>query len=221
MTEAVGEQIDNGQAAQNALRAGTSPLGAKTLDIDGVERAVSALLLSLGQGEKAEVMQNTPRRVAELYAECINPGYVDIEADFKLFENPGVNDLIIVNDVHYVSVCEHHLAPAFGVGHLAYIPDQYIVGYSKLKKALNYLARQPQLNERLVVDSLDFVEARLAPKGIGLILRSAHCCIALRSNAPMQELVTVSAIRGALKNEPYRTTFWQSALANKPLFLGQ
>src|SRR5438046_6592181 len=86
----------------------------KPVDMDSVEQAVSALLRALGQQDKTEVMAQTPRRVAELYAETINPGGVDIEADFTVFDNPGISDLIMVNDVHYVSMCEHHLAPAFG-----------------------------------------------------------------------------------------------------------
>jgi GTP cyclohydrolase I len=203
------------------LSSGEKPLPPKPLDLDGIEHATRNLLESLGQANKPEVMAKTPRRVAELYNEFINPGNIDIEADFKVFENPGMNDMVVVNDVHYVSICEHHLAPAFGVAHLAYVPDQYVVGYSKLKKALNYLARQPQLNERLVVDALDFVSARLRPRGIALVLRSVRCCIALRSNGPMQELVTVSDFRGVLRENPHRSEFWSTVMANKPVFLGQ
>jgi len=202
------------------LSSGEKPLPPKPLDLDGIERATRMLLEALGQAGKPEVMGKTPRRVAELYSEFVNPGNIDIEADFKIFENPGMKHMIIVNDVHYVSMCEHHLAPAFGVGHLAYVPDKYVVGYSKLKKALNYLARQPQLNERLVVDSLDFVCERLRPKGIALVLRSVHCCIALRSNGPMQELVTVSDFRGFLSEGPERSEFWSTVMASKPVFLG-
>ena len=193
----------------------------KPVDMDSVEQAVSALLRALGQQDKTEVMAQTPRRVAELYAETINPGGVDIEADFTVFDNPGITDLIMVNDVHYVSMCEHHLAPAFGVAHLAYVPDATIAGYSKLKKGLNYLARQPQLNERLVVDAVNFLEARLQPKGIGLVLRSAHCCIAQRTNAPSQEVVTVFERRGVLREEHYWQPLWASAVAEKPAFLGR
>jgi len=209
--------VENSMKPTNS---GEQPLPPKPLDLDGVERATRGLLEALGQSGKPEVMSKTPRRVAELYSEFMNPGNIDIEADFKIFENPGLGDMVIVNDVHYVSICEHHLAPAFGVGHLAYVPDQYVVGYSKLKKALNYLARQPQLNERLVVNSLDFVSARLRPKGIALVLRSVHCCIALRSNGPMQELVTVSDFRGVLRDNPLRGEFWSTVMASKPVFLG-
>lgn len=193
----------------------------KKVDIDEIELAITGLLRAIGQDGKNEVMEQTPRRVAELYAETINPGSIDIEYEFKLFDNPGMTDIVIVNDVHYVSFCEHHLAPAFGIAHLAYVPDEKIVGYSKLKKGLNYLARQPQLNERLVVQVLDFVEARLRPKGIGLILRSAHCCLALKANAPAQEVVTVADFRGVLREDRYRGPFWTSALVDRPIFLGR
>jgi GTP cyclohydrolase I len=106
------------------------------------------------------------------------------------------------------------LAPAFGVAHVCYVPDDRVVGYSKLKKALNYFARQPQLNERLVVEVLDAIEEQLQPLGSALVLRSVHCCIALRTNAPSQELVTVTGYRGCLRESPWRQTFdatWTTA----------
>jgi GTP cyclohydrolase IA len=191
----------------------------KPVDLATVERGIALVLDGLGQSDKEEIMRNTPRRVAELYAESINPAS-DIEPDFKVFENPGMHDMIAVTDVHYVSMCEHHLAPAFGVAHVAYIPGERVAGYSKLKKALNYLARQPQLNERLVVHANDFLQERLQPLGLALVLRSVHCCIALRTNAPMQEVVTVSDFRGTMQEPVNRQTFWQMALQSKPLFLG-
>ena len=209
------------ESTDGELTAPSGLLPPKPVDLDRVEHAVGELLRALGQENKDEVVANTPRRVADMYAEMFNPPSNDIESDFKVFPNPGISDVILVNDVHYVSMCEHHLAPAFGVAHLGYVPDQHIVGYSKLKKALNYLARQPQLNERLVKDSVDFVAARLRPAGIGLVLRSVHCCIALRTNAPMQEVVTVSDFRGVLRDGFYRDALWSSAMATKPIFLGR
>ncbi len=186
----------------------------KYVDISRIEAAIAEVLRGLDQTDKTEVMANTPRRVAELYAQTLNPPDVDVELPLKTFENPGMQDLVIVNDVHYVSMCEHHLAPAFGVAHVAYVPDERVVGYSKLKKALNYMARQPTLNERLVVDVLNVIEEQLAPLGSALVLRSVHCCIALRTNAPSQELVTVTGYRGSLRHGPDRTAFdatWTSA----------
>jgi GTP cyclohydrolase IA len=198
---------------------GREPLPAKPLDRDRAEAAIRELLYALGQGDKAEVMENTPRRVTDLYEEQINAPWVDIEPGFKVFEANGYSELIIVNDCHYVSMCEHHLAPAFGVAHFSYIPDGYVVGYSKIKKALNYLARQPQLNERLVEGALDFVEERLRPAGIGLVLRSIHTCLACKANAPSQEVVTVQGLRGQLKEDPWRREFMASVYAAPPSFL--
>lgn len=194
-----------------------------TLDPDRMEAAIHELLIGLGQEGKAEVMENTPRRVADLYIETINPGWVDVDEVFKAFTNPGMGEdsLIIVNDVHYVSMCEHHLAPAFGVAHFAYVPAEKVVGYSKVKKGLNYIARGPQLNERILADTLNIVEKQIEPLGCALVLQSAHCCIALRSNGPAQEVVQVSEHRGLLKQEPYRSDFRASYQNRKPLFLGQ
>lgn len=193
----------------------------KLLDRDRIMSAVTELLHGLGQSAKTEVMANTPRRVTDLYEEQFNAPWLDIEAAFKVFPNDvGYDDLIVVNDCHYVSMCEHHLAPALGVAHFAYVPDRWITGYSKVKKALNYLSRQPTLNERLLVTSLDFVEAHLQPKGAALVLRSVHLCLACKANAPGQEVVTVQGFRGVLREDPYRREFMASVMATKPLFIG-
>jgi GTP cyclohydrolase I len=193
------------------------------LDPAKIEEGVRILLEGLGQSEKQEVMQNTPRRVTDLYLESINPAWVDAEVPFKTFDNPeqaSGSALIIVNDVHYTSYCEHHLAPAFGVAQFAYVPKEKVVGYSKVKKALNWVARGPQLNERILAETMAVVAEELEPQGAALALQSAHCCIALRSNGPMQEVVTVSDAVGCLQEEPYHSQFLASFAGRKPLFLG-
>lgn len=191
-------------------------------DIDPakIEAGYRMVLDGLGQATKPEVMDNSPRRIADMLVEMVNPGWVDVDEAFKTFENPGMDDMVIVNDVHYVSMCEHHLAPAFGVAHVAYIPDERVVGYSKLKKGLNYVARGPQLNERILVTTLDIIEQQVAPLGVALVLQSVHCCIAVRSSGPAQEIVTVQGFRGRLRDDPWRREFYETTLARKPLFLG-
>lgn len=198
-------------------------LPAKPVDLDLISDGVRLILEGLGQQHKTEVMENTPRRVAELYAEMINPTNVDADDDPKTF---GVPDrfvgTIYVTDVHYVSMCEHHLMPAFGVAHVAYIPDQKVVGYSKLKKALNYVARQPQLNERIVADVLGYIVDTLDPVGAAVSLQSTHCCIATRTNGPAQEIVTIDAFYGTFDStSALRDDFRAKCNARKPLFLGQ
>jgi GTP cyclohydrolase I len=196
------------------------PLDRKHVDQPAVADAVASLLYGLGQDDKTEVMANTPRRVAELWDQFINPPDVDVELPLKTFANPGMTGMVIVNDVHYVSVCEHHLAAAFGVAHLAYVPGERVVGYSKLKKALNYFARRPTLNERLVVEVRDAVLDQLQPDGLAVVLRSVHTCIALRTNAPAQELVTVSEYSGCLADGPLRAAFDATWSNHRPSFLG-
>jgi GTP cyclohydrolase IA len=197
------------------------PLAPKILDLPGIESATRELLYALGQQGKPEVMEQTPRRVAELYAEVINPAAIDIEVPWKLFPNDcGYDDLIIVTDTHYVSMCEHHLAPAFGVAHFAYVPGEWLTGYSKVKKGLNYLARQPVLNERLLVETLDALEQVIQPLGVALQLRSTHCCLAMKASAPAQEIVTVQGFRGVLRDDPWRREFMEAAWSRPPTFVG-
>lgn len=209
--------------SENEMKIG-SMLPPKKVVIEQIEDGVRLLLKGLGQESKEEVFQNTPRRVAEMYQEIINAPWCDIEIPWKCFPNadvdgkPLMDDLVIITDCHYVSFCEHHLAPALGIAHFCYLPDQKITGYSKVKKGLNYLARQPQLNERLLKQTLDVVESVLEPKGVGLVLQSTHTCLICKSNAPAQEVVTVQGFRGALKTEPYRTDFLRTAYGKRPVF---
>jgi len=196
----------------------------KPVSLDDIEDGVRQMLIGLGQEGKKEVMDNTPRRVAEMYQDIINAPWCDIEIPWKCFPNEDedgsklVDDLVIITDCHFVSLCEHHLSPALGIAHFAYVPDERITGYSKIKKALNYLSRQPQLNERLLKQALDAVESVLKPKGLGLILQSTHMCLVCKSNSPAQEVVTVQGFRGCLKEDPYRRDFIDAAYGKRPVF---
>lgn len=205
----------------NGHREPGEQLPPKPIDRDLAQDAVRQLLVALGQGDKPEVMAHTPRRVTDLYEEQMNAPWVDIEPNFKAFPNDiGYDDLIVITDCHYVSMCEHHLAPALGIAHFAYVPGQWITGYSKIKKGLNYLSRQPTLNERLLVTTLDFVQAQLEPVGAALVLRSVHLCLACKANAPGQEIVTVQGFRGVLRDDPFRREFMQAVYAKHPTFIG-
>jgi GTP cyclohydrolase I len=197
----------------------------KPVDLDTIEDGVRQMLTGLGQGSKTEVMANTPRRIAEMYQDVINAPWCDIEIPWKCFPNEDsdgsrlMDDLVIITDCHYVSMCEHHLAPALGVAHFAYIPDKRITGYSKIKKALNYVARQPQLNERLLKHALDAVDSTLQPLGCGLVLHSTHMCLVCKSNAPADEVVTVQGFRGKLKNDcPERREFVSAVYGRRGSF---
>lgn len=200
------------------------PLPPKPVRLDEIEDGVRRLLVGLGQSDKREIMDNTPRRVAEMYQDIINAPWCDIEIPWKCFPNEDadgtklMDDLVIVTDCHYVSLCEHHLAPALGIAHFAYVPDKKITGYSKIKKGLNYLARQPQLNERLLKNTLDVVEKVLEPLGVALVLQSTHTCLACKANAPSQEVVTVQGFRGYLKEDPYRREFLATSYGKRPVF---
>ena len=197
-----------------------APLPPKPVTLDQIEDGVRAMLRGLGQSGKPEVMANTPRRVAEMFETIINAPWCDIEIPWKTFPNekdgkPLVEDLIMVLDCHYVSMCEHHLAPAVGVAHVAYVPDKKITGYSKLKKGLNYIARQPQLNERITRDVLDAIESVLEPKGCALITHSSHMCLMCKTNGPGQEIVTIQDFRGCLKEDPWRSDFTKTAYGRR------
>jgi GTP cyclohydrolase IA len=170
----------------------------RQVDLEAAERAAADLLRALGQPLDDHGTQDTPRRVAKAYKELLT--YEPFTA--TTFPNDeGYDELVVARDIPFHSLCEHHLLPFHGVAHVAYIPGERIVGLSKLARIVEAYARDLQVQERLTVQVADWLERELAPKGVGVVLRAEHLCMALRGvRKPGAETVT-SALRGLVRND--------------------
>jgi GTP cyclohydrolase I len=185
---------------------GHRPAEAALLDppspgVDGsrAERAVADLLDALGVDRHTEALRDTPHRVAAAFAELLQP--VPFRA--TTFPNDGgYDELVIVSDIAFSSLCEHHLLPFFGVAHVCYLPGERIVGLSKLPRVVEGRARRPQVQERLTGEIADAIERALAPKGIGVVLEATHMCMSLRGVRQPGALTTTSALRGKVREDP-------------------
>ena len=168
------------------------------IDEQAAQRAVRDLLVALGQDPEREGLRDTPRRVARAYAELLTPQAVSATT----FPNDeGYDELVLVRDIPFSSLCEHHLLPFVGTAHVAYMPRQRIVGLSKLARVVEHFSRALQVQERLTQQVAHWLEQELSPRGVGVVLEAEHMCMRLRGvRVPGTRTVT-SSLHGTLRND--------------------
>ena len=165
-------------------------------DLARTEAAVKELLASLGVDLSLEDVRETPRRVAAMYRELLTPG----EYTFTTFENAaGYDELVLVRDIPFVSLCAHHLLPFTGHAHVAYVPGERIVGLSKLARAVIHTARSLQVQERLTKQVADLIENELEPKGVGVVIEAEHQCMTIRGVRATGTATVTSTMYGLLR----------------------
>jgi len=162
-----------------------------------------SLLRLMGTDPDSPGLVETPGRVIDALCEYADGGDTDVADLLKVQFDLGVDEIVHVGPVEFTSVCEHHLLPFHGVGHLAYIPAQgRVVGLSKLPRLLDHYAARPQMQERLTMQVADAICEHLAPVAVGVILRAQHTCLTLRGARKRDAEMTTSAMRGAFRDKP-------------------
>lgn len=168
-------------------------------DDAAVERAVRDLLAALGEDVTREGLRDTPRRVAEMYAEVLGGLDEDAAALLETTFDEQHEEMVIARDIAFHSVCEHHLLPFHGVAHVAYIPRGRVVGISKLARVVDVLARRPQVQERMTSQIADLIEERLRPRGVAVVISAEHLCMTMRGIKKPGSRIVTSATRGAFR----------------------
>nr|WP_205661170.1 GTP cyclohydrolase I FolE [Amycolatopsis vastitatis] len=169
------------------------------VDLHAAERAVADLLRALGKDPASEHLGDTPRRVAQAYAEMLRP------RDFQLTTFPndeGYDELVLAKSIPVQSLCEHHLLPFRGVAHVGYLPGERILGLSKLARVVELFARDLQVQERLTKQVADWLQEHLEPKGVGVVIEAEHLCMSLRGVRATGALTVTSSLHGLLREEP-------------------
>jgi GTP cyclohydrolase I len=169
------------------------------VDRERAEFAVAELLDALGVDGRSEGLRDTPRRVAATFAELLHP------EPFRATTFPndaGYDELVVVSDIAFSSLCEHHLLPFVGVAHVGYLPGESIVGLSKLPRLVEHRARRLQVQERLTTEIADWLEATLRPRGVAVVMEATHMCMSLRGVRQPGARTTTSALRGRLREDP-------------------
>jgi len=168
------------------------------VDLDAAALAVSDLLEALGHDPATEHLAETPRRVAAAYAELLTARPFDLTT----FPNDeGYDELVLARDIPFQSLCQHHLLPFHGVAHVGYVPDERILGLSKLARVVELFARDLQVQERLTQQIANWLDEHVAPKGVGVILEAEHVCMSLRGVRAHGARTVTSAVHGLLRDD--------------------
>jgi len=173
--------------------------GRRAIDHAAVRRAARDLLDALGADLDDDGLRDTPRRVADAYAELLTP------SPFRATTFPnddGYDELIVARSIPFHSLCMHHLLPFHGMAHIGYLPNERIIGLSKFGRVVEYFSRDLQIQERLTTQVADWLERELEPKGVGVVLEAEHLCMSLRGVQKHGAKTVTSALRGLVREDP-------------------
>jgi GTP cyclohydrolase I len=184
--------LEDGQRPRSLLES------TRSIDRDAAQRAIRDLLVSLGFDVSDGDLAETPRRVADAFAEFITP----VPFTMTTFANrEGYDEMVLARSMPFHSLCEHHLLPFVGVAHVGYLPADRLVGLSKLARTVDHFARRLQVQERLTSQIANYLEQRLSPKGVGVILEADHLCMSLRGVHKRGAKTVTSALLGVMRND--------------------
>ncbi|BDX31922.1 GTP cyclohydrolase 1 [Mycobacterium antarcticum] len=168
-------------------------------DLAAAEVAAAAFLRALGISLDSESLAGTPGRMTRGYAELFTPRAFDLTT----FPNDeGYDELVVSRNLPLRSVCEHHMLPFVGIAHIGYLPGERVIGLSKLARVAEHFACRPQRQERLTKQIADWLDEKLAPRGVGVVIGAQHSCVTLRGVQAAGSCTLTSAMLGALREDP-------------------
>ncbi|MSQ95174.1 MAG: GTP cyclohydrolase I FolE [Gemmataceae bacterium] len=173
--------------------------GRPPVDLARIQAAVREILLAIGEDPDREGLLETPQRVARMYEELFAGLHKNPAGVLGKTFSEKYDEMVLVKNIGFESMCEHHLLPFFGKAHIAYLPNGRIVGLSKLARAVDALARRPQVQERMTQELADLVMRELNARGVGVVLEASHTCMAIRGVRKPDSLCTTSAMRGVFQ----------------------
>lgn len=171
-----------------------------SVDQPRIEAAVREILLAVGEDPDREGLRDTPARVARMYAEVFAGLHTDPREVLTKHFTEKYDEIVLVRDIEFASFCEHHLLPFTGKAHVAYLPKGKIAGLSKLARAVEAMARRPQVQERMTEQLADLLMQELTPRGVGVIVEASHSCMTIRGIRKPGSVCTTSAMRGSFRD---------------------
>lgn len=172
-----------------------------TIDSARVEHAIRELLLAIGEDTQREGLRDTPERVARMYEEISEGIDQDAREVLSVQFDESHQEMVLMRDMPFYSLCEHHLLPFFGTAHVAYIPHGKIVGISKLARAVDIFAKRPQVQERLTSQIADAIMETVEPSGVAVVMRAEHLCMSMRGVRKPGTSIVTSALRGVFVSD--------------------
>jgi GTP cyclohydrolase I len=171
------------------------------IDHERIRKAVEEILLALGEDTHREGLQKTPERVARMYAELLGGTFEDPKVHLRSVFTEKYDEIVLLRDIPFHSVCEHHLLPFIGKAHVAYLPTGKVLGVSKLARIVDTFAHRLQAQERLTSQIADFLMQNLKPLGVAVVLQASHSCMTIRGIQKPGSLMVTSALRGTFKKD--------------------
>ncbi len=172
------------------------------MDKEKIMSAVRDILVAVGEDPDRAGLKETPLRVANMYEEIFAGLNEDPKQHLKFFDEKSNDEMVIVRDIPFSSMCEHHLLPFVGKAHIAYIPSENrIIGLSKLARIVDNFAKRPQVQERLTHDIADFLNENLHPQGVAVIIEAEHMCMNMRGAKAAGSKTQTSALRGSMRTD--------------------
>ena len=169
------------------------------IDFKAIEQAVHTILRAVGENVNREGVRQTPLRVARMYAELFSGLQEDPVKHLAVTFSEQYDEMVVLRDIPFYSMCEHHLLPFMGKAHVAYLPRGKVLGISKLARVVETFARRPQVQERLTSQIADLLMKKLDARGVGVIIEANHTCMTIRGVQKPGSLMVTSAMRGLFK----------------------
>ncbi len=172
------------------------------VDVERIENAVREILEAVGEDLQREGIKKTPARVARMYAELLGGMNEDPQKHLESVFTENYDEIVLLREIPFYSICEHHLMPFIGVAHVAYLPKGKVLGVSKLARIVDSFARRLQVQERLTDQIADFLMTNLKPLGVAVVLEASHSCMTIRGIKKPGSIMVTSSLRGAFKSDP-------------------
>ncbi|MHC4583994.1 MAG: GTP cyclohydrolase I FolE [Planctomycetota bacterium] len=174
----------------------------KTIDTERIIKAVKEILIAVGEDTEREGLKKTPERVARMYTELLGGMHEDIKKHLRSTFTENYDEIVLLRDIPFYSICEHHLMPFIGSAHVAYLPTGTVLGVSKLARIVDCFARRLQTQERLTFQIADFLMESLKSQGVAVIIESSHSCMTIRGIKKPGSVMVTSALRGLFRRDP-------------------
>jgi len=187
-------------AGKKVLRMGAENIA--KVDTVRIKKAVTEILSAVGEDVGREGIKETPVRVAEMYAELLSGMREDPKQYLSKVFTEGYDEIVLLRDISFYSICEHHLMPFIGSAHVAYLPAGSVLGVSKLARIVDCFARRLQVQERLTDQIADFIMDGLKPRGVAVVLEASHSCMTIRGIKKPGSVMVTSSLRGIFKRDP-------------------
>jgi GTP cyclohydrolase IA len=185
------------------------------VDHERIKKAVREILLALGEDPNREGLKRTPERVGRMYEELFSGLHANPAQHVRAFFEEQYDEMVVLRDITFHSMCEHHLLPFMGKAHVAYLPKGRVIGISKLARVVDAFARRPQVQERLTSQIADLLWDKLEPRGVAVLIEAQHTCMIVRGVQKPGSVMITSALRGLCKTNHATRAEVLSLLGNR------